>query len=93
MANHASADVIIQAPMSYAGSGKRIWRLTQRGAPLIILAVILIGLAWTVVTVWYLTFGLLLVPYRLVRRGGRKEKRDKLRHQELLAAGREGKGK
>jgi hypothetical protein len=46
--------------------------------------VILIVFAWVMVTVWYLTWGLLLVPYRLVRRGARKRKVEALRHRELL---------
>ena len=36
------------------------------------------------ITVWYLTWGLLLVPYRLVRRSARKRKLEALRHRELL---------
>jgi hypothetical protein len=43
-------------------------------------------LAWTGVTCWYLTFGLLLVPYRLIRRSDRNRERQRLQHQELMAA-------
>lgn len=35
---------------------------------------------------WYLLFGLLLVPYRIIRRGQRKRRREELRHREMLAA-------
>lgn len=34
----------------------------------------------------YLTFGLLLVPYRLLPRGARKRKSEALRHREMLGA-------
>jgi hypothetical protein len=78
--------------MSYVGSAARIWKLTGVTAnaggrvALGALAIVLIGCAWVVVTSWYLTFGLLLVPYRIVRRGSRKHKREALQHREMLAA-------
>jgi hypothetical protein len=86
----ASEDVIVNAPMSYAGSAQRIIRLRRRaegGGALVavtVLAILLIALAWTAVTAWYLTWGLLLVPYRLLRRGARKRKAEALRHRELM---------
>jgi hypothetical protein len=86
----ASEEVIISAPMSYAGSAQRIIRLRRRAdggrklAALTALAILLIAFVWVLVTVWYLTWGLLLVPYRLVRRGQRKRKVEALRHRELL---------
>jgi hypothetical protein len=86
----ASEDVIVSAPMSYAGSAQRIMRIRRRAesdASLVALtatAVALVMLAWVMVTVWYLTWGLLLVPYRLLRRGARKRKLEALRHRELL---------
>lgn len=86
----ASEDVIVNAPMSYAGSAQRIIRLRRRadgGGALVaitLLAIVLIALAWTAVTAWYLTWGLLLVPYRLLRRGARKRKAEALRHRELM---------
>ncbi len=88
----ASEDVIISAPMSYVGSAQRIMRLRRRAhgesdlAALTAAAVIVVGVAWVFVTAWYLTWGLLLVPYRLQRRGARKRKAEALRHRELLAA-------
>ncbi len=86
----ASEDVIINAPMSYAGSAQRIMRTRRRAntgaamCAITVLAVALVVLAWIFVTVWYLTWGLLLVPYRLLRRGARKRKAESLRHRELL---------
>jgi hypothetical protein len=87
----ASEDIVVSAPMSFHGSAARIWKLS-RMAPdnglatmaLSVLAVLLIGAAWLVVVAWYVVFSLLLVPYRLVRRGQRKRKLDATRHRELL---------
>ena len=86
----ASEDVIINAPMSYAGSAQRIMRIRrggQDGGTLVALtavAVVLVVVAWVFVTVWYLTWGLWLVPYRLLRRGSRKRKAEAMRHRELM---------
>jgi hypothetical protein len=86
----ASEDVIINAPLSYAGSAQRIMRLRRRaqaGAPLAALtasAVALVIVAWVFVTAWYLLWGIWLVPYRLLRRGARKRKVEALRHRELM---------
>jgi len=86
----ASEDVIINAPMSYAGSAQRIMRLRRQadgGGKLVAmttLAIVLVLVVWVVVTAWYLTWGLLLVPYRLLRRGARKRKAEAFRHRELM---------
>jgi hypothetical protein len=85
----ASEDVIINAPMSYAGSAQRIMRIRrgQDGGTLVAItavAVVLVVVAWVFVTAWYLTWGLLLVPYRLLRRGSRKRKAEAMRHRELM---------
>lgn len=87
----SSEQVVVQAPLSYVGSAKRIWKLTDQENPamkyaMTALAVILIVFAWTIVTSWYLIFGLLLVPYRLIRRGSRKDKVRALQHREQLEA-------
>jgi hypothetical protein len=87
----ASEKVVIAAPMSFAGSAQRIWKLTAVDNPvgkaaLGVLAVMLIVVAWSVIVVWYCIFGLLVVPYRLIRRGSRKRKRQGLQHRELLGA-------
>jgi hypothetical protein len=86
----ASEDVIINAPMSYAGSAQRILRLRRHAnggaklAAITALAILLILTAWVFVTSWYLVWGLWLVPYRLLRRGARKRKAEGLRHRELM---------
>jgi DUF1707 SHOCT-like domain len=86
----ASEDVIINAPMSYAGSAQRIVRLRRRadgGAghiAITVAAILLILVVWVLVTAWYLIWGLWLVPYRILRRGARKRKAEALRHRELM---------
>ena len=86
----ASEDVIINAPMSYAGSAQRILRLRRRarngGAKVAVtgLAIVLMLLAWVIVTAWYLVWGVWLIPYRILRRGARKRKAEALRHRELM---------
>lgn len=88
----ASEDVIINAPLSYAGSAQRIMRIRRRAggggaaAGLTTLAILLIVMAWIFVTAWYVTWGLLLVPYRVLRRGARKRKAEAMRHRELLGS-------
>jgi len=87
----ASEKVVVSAPMSFAGSTQRIWKLTSLGSPAakygtVPLAVMLALLAWCLVLCWYCIFGLLLVPYRLLRRGSRKRKIQGLQHREQLGA-------
>ncbi|MFW6033825.1 MAG: hypothetical protein ACOC9R_01710 [bacterium] len=80
----------VAAPLSYTGSKQRLWNIGRDAHPalrwsvLVPLLVAAIILVWTVVTVWYMVFGLLLVPYRLIRRGSRKKKLDDRRHREML---------
>jgi hypothetical protein len=86
----ASEDVIINAPLSYAGSAQRIMRLRRRAevgwalAAITVLAVLLVLVAWVAVTIWYLFWGIWLIPYRLLRRGARKRKAEAMRHRELM---------
>jgi hypothetical protein len=76
--------------MSYAGAAQRIMRLRRHAlvgwkkAAVTGLAVVLVGVAWSLITVWYLVWGFWLVPYRLLRRGARKRKAEAMRHRELL---------
>jgi hypothetical protein len=77
--------------MSFAGSAKRIWQMTWVENPIlkwalaVPVALAAILMAWMLVVVWYGIFGLLLVPYRLIRRGDRKRKVEAVRHREQLA--------
>src|SRR4051794_17770988 len=85
-----SEKVVASAPLSFHGSASRIWKLTRLGhagiarAGLVVLALCLVAVAWTLVVAWYLTWGVLLVPYRLIRRGSRKRKLQALQHRETL---------
>jgi hypothetical protein len=87
-----SEKIVVAAPLSYAGSAARIWKLTgvsDNAAGRVVLAlaaILLIAGAWSFVTAWYLVWGIFLVPYRLIRRGSRKRKREALQHREMLAA-------
>ena len=88
----ASERVVVSAPLSFSGSAARIWKMTDVDNPgvkvaLSFLAVTLIVLVWGFVLTWYLMWGLLLVPYRLIRRGSRKRKVEALRHRERLGQG------
>lgn len=88
----ASSRVVVEAPMSFTGSAKRLWKPVANlsnpagkiGVGTLMAFVIL--MAWTMILSWYCIFGILVIPYRLLRRGSRKRKRDNLRHQELLRA-------
>lgn len=55
-----------------------------------LVAAALILFAWVFVAFWYVLiyviFGILFVPYRLLRRSSRKQKQAKLRHREVLEA-------
>jgi hypothetical protein len=86
-----SEQVVVSAPMSFHGSAARIWKITesQEAAKKILLALValaLIFLVWCFVLIWYLIFGIFLVPYRLLRRGQRKRKIENLRHREMMEA-------
>ena len=86
----ASENYVVSAPMSFTGSAQRIWRLTHlgRGAwaavGLVVAAILLIILAWAAVLCWYAIFGLWLVPYRIIRRGQRKQRLTQIRHDEMM---------
>ena len=91
----ASEKVVVSAPFSFAGSAQRIWKITKVDnlifkLILVPLAIMLIIAAWMFVACWYFVmyvlFGILFIPYRLLRRSSRKNKRDKLRHREVLDA-------
>jgi len=98
--HRVSGDVVVSAPASFAGSAQRIWRITHdhagwAAAGFVTLALLLTLLAWAAVLCWYALWGIWLIPYRLIRRGQRKQKLAQIRHQELMdrvwVAGQEGK--
>ena len=91
-----SEDVIINAPMSFAGAAQRAWRLRRVAVgadgpwlaklPMTVVAIVLLILWWAAIATWYILFGLALLPYRILRRGARKRKKEALRHREVMAA-------
>ena len=86
-----SEQVVLSSPMSFTGSAKRIWKLTDQEVValhylLMPVCVTLIVLAWCIVAVWTIFFGICLIPYRMFRRGSRKEKVRNLQHREQLEA-------
>ena len=91
----ASEKVIVSAPLSFSGSAQRIWKITDVENPiakfaLALIAITLIMCAWMFVLCWYfvmyILFGVFFLIFRLFTRGRRKDKRDKLRHREVLDA-------
>lgn len=92
MSKVKSVNVVISAPMSFTGSAQRIFKITAvdnqliKWLLLVPIAILLTLTAWSFVLIWYIIFGIWLIPYRLIRRSQRKAKRDRLRHQELLEA-------
>ena len=94
MSTPKSESMHVNAPTSYAGSAARIWRPARNvnGWLQIITipaALIAICLAWIFVTCWYVMMALaffITIPYRMIRRGGRKKKIEQQRHSEMLEA-------
>ena len=91
----ASEKVIVSAPLSFSGSAQRIWKITDVENPiakfvLALIAITLIICAWMFVLCWYfvmyILFGVFFFIFRLFTRSRRKNKRDKLRHREVLDA-------
>ena len=91
----ASEKVVESAPLSFSGSAQRIWKITDVENPIAkitfaLLAITLIACAWIFVLCWYFVmyvlFGVFFFVFRLFTRGRRKNKRDKLRHREVLDA-------
>jgi hypothetical protein len=88
MINHRlpSERISVAAPMSFAGSLQRSRNILDHGAAWIPVVILLVMLWWTAILCWYLMFGLLLVPFRILRRGSRKRRREEARHREMLEA-------
>lgn len=91
-----SERVVIESPMSFTGSARRIWQWPNRTdsiglkIALGLLASLAVFTVWILIVCWYLTFGLLVVPWRLLRRRSRKRKKEILQHRELIEAMRRG---
>ena len=88
-----SERIVVESPLSFLGSARRIWRVQRGKNPLarwlllIPLAFVLVACAWVVVAGWYVLFGVLVVPYRvLIGRQRRKRKLADARHREHVTA-------
>ena len=91
-----SQKIVVQAPMSFTGSAKRIRNQVakwERPSDSIVqqigwatLVLVSVAAAWFVVLGWYCCFGILLVPFRIVRRGQRGRGLEDQRHAEMMAA-------
>ena len=95
MSKLKSEKVVISSPLSFIGSVKRIWKITDVDNPAVkmllsLVAAALILFAWVFVAFWYVliyvVFGILFIPYRMLRRSSRKQKQAKVRHREVLEA-------
>jgi uncharacterized membrane-anchored protein len=86
---------VVAAPMSFAGSLGRTTNLLWHGRPTAVKVIAVLAVPsivffwWLAIVAWYAMFGLILAPYRLVRRGSRKRKREARMHDETLRAIRE----
>lgn len=88
-----SEDIVIESPMSFTGATKRIWRVMEfKGNVwvkwLVIFPAVVLTLyfVYSFIFVWYLVFGLFLVPFRLLRRSSRKKQVTAAQHRELMTA-------
>lgn len=91
----ASETVIIESPMSFTGSAKRVWKLTRanenaplRALVLVPVAVLLVSVVWLIVLCWNLVAWTILffptVFWRLFRRHSRATKIQQAQHREVL---------
>jgi len=88
-----AARTVVAAPMSLAGSTGRTLNLLWHDRPpgvkfgIGLWAIPMILTSWWVaIAFWYVFFGIFLIPYRLLRRGSRKRKREARMHSETLKA-------
>lgn len=84
----------MESPLSFTGSAKRIIPAVYGGMPkrrwavpvAPVVVVLVISVTWIGVLLWYLVWGVFLIPFRLFHRLQRKSEVDALRHRELLDA-------
>lgn len=84
---------VVAAPLSFAGSFGRLKVWLWDNKPLWFrLAIswwafpVYLYFWWQAIVIWYLLFGILVIPFRLIRRGSRNRKRQQLMHEELVSA-------
>ena len=90
-----SQNMVIQSPFSAVGSAKRVWLLTKIGPPwlkvfTVPVALVVAGSCFVAFAMWTFASTLLgaivVIPWRLLRRGARKRKVEAKRHAELQKA-------
>lgn len=90
MSELKSERIIIDSPMSFTGSAKRIWRLSDNPTVKYLVLLPIIAFVWCIVLCWYMVLyvllGIIFIPWRLLRRSQRKNKQRKLQYRELLDA-------
>ena len=81
-----SERVVVASPLSFAGSTQRLANMTTdwNDALRVVFLLLVLPFVWVFIAAWYMVWGLWLVPYRLLRRGSRKRKRQGLQHREML---------
>lgn len=81
-----SEKVTLSSPMSFNGSFTRL----KKHMPDIWAAILCLVLIWPIILIWYIIayglFSVFTLPYRLIRRSNRKNKRSALQHRETLDA-------
>lgn len=89
----SSEQYVVEAPFSFTGATKRIWPLTKRSDNenirnfvLIPGVIILLWVVYSAILMWYVIFGIFLIPYRLIRRSYRKHELENIRHREIVEA-------
>lgn len=87
-----SEKVVVSSPMSYSGATQRLMNLAHVdnqlvkwfiAIPLVLISLIFI---YACITIWYVCFGIFIIPWRLLRRSQRKAKKERLSNQEMLQA-------
>ncbi len=89
-----SEQVIMESPLNFMGSARRIIPAVYRGMPkrrwavplAPVVVVLVISVTWIYVLLWYVVWNVFLIPFRLFRRLQLKSEVDELRHRELLDA-------
>lgn len=87
-----SEKVILESPMSFTGATKRIWpEMMDKNVNkyvkwllLFPMTLFVLYIVYAVIFTWYMIFGLLLLPFRLMMRSSRNKKKQEMQHRELL---------
>lgn len=85
-----SESIIIESPTSFTGATKRIWRVSDSTAYRLVAAFLILPTVYVFIIFWYVIifglFGIFVIPFRLLTRSNRKQKKADAQHRELLEA-------